>query len=84
MTCARNQFKVNTQSVPKMSGNKRTDRQTDRGDCITSHANAISNDYIDGVMAAPAATESAESSNKDEEDASSKPATSAAVYAQPG
>ena len=32
-------FKVNDQSVPKMEW-KQMDRQTDRGDCITSLANA--------------------------------------------
>ena len=33
-------FKVNGQSVPKIEW-KQTDGQTDGGDCITTHANAV-------------------------------------------
>ena len=33
--------KSSMSAVPKMSGNKRTDGQTDGGDCITSLANAV-------------------------------------------
>ena len=38
------QFKVNGQSVPKVEW-KQTDGQTDGGDCITSHANAVGKNF---------------------------------------
>ena len=42
-------FKVNGQSVPKISENKRTDV----GDCITSHANAVGNQHVNIFILMP-------------------------------